>query len=50
MLQEYTVESLNKGHFGEVMLSFARSLSSLGEQKCIGTIKGNILGPTTVSL
>ena len=38
MTHESTAESLNKGHFGTVFLSFVRRLSSLESPKCIGTI------------
>ena len=44
-----TVESLNKGHFRTVFLSFVRSLYSLGGPKCIGTIGRKSLGPQAVS-
>ena len=43
------MESLNKGHFGTVKLSFVRRLSSLGDAKRIGTIGRDILGPEVVS-
>ena len=43
-----TVESLNRGHFGIVFLSFVRRLSSLGGPRCVETIGKSILGPQAV--